>query len=60
MCIRDSLYAVPKLHQERIEVTSVADDNASRLPLYIPGCGIISRLPVCNMHKLREYRMEVQ
>ena len=47
------LYAVPKLHQERIEVTSVADDNASRLHLYVPGCGIISRLPVCNMHKLR-------
>ena len=54
------LYAVPKLHQERIEVTSVADDNASRLHLYVPGYGIISRLPVCNMHKLREYRMEVQ
>ena len=54
------LYAVPKLHQERIEVTSVADDNASRLHLYVPGCGIISRLPVCNMHKLREHRMEVQ
>ena len=53
------LYAVPKLHQERIEVTSVADDNASRLHLYVPGCGIISRLPVCNMHKLREHRMEV-
>ena len=54
------LYAVPKLHQGRIEVTSVADDNASRLHLYVPGCGVISRLPVCNMHKLREHRMEVQ
>ena len=54
------LYAVPKIHQERIEVTAVADGNASRLHLYVPGCGIISRLPVCNMHKLREHRMEVQ
>ncbi len=54
------LYAVPKLHQERIEVTSVADDNASRLHLYVLDCGIISLLPVCTMHKLREHRMEVQ
>ena len=54
------LYAVPKLHQERIEVTPVADDNATRLHLHVPGCGIIPRLPVCNMHKLREHRMEVQ
>ena len=47
------LYAVPKLHQERIEVTAVADDNASRLYLNVPGGGIIPRFPVCNMHKLR-------
>ena len=47
------LYAVPKIHQERIEVTAVADDNASRLYLNVPGGGIIPRFPVCNMHKLR-------
>ena len=36
------LYAVPKLHQERIEVTAVADDNASRLYLNVPGGGSLS------------------